>query len=512
MKKKLLVALLTMTMLGTLVTGCGSSSGSDTASTTDSTVSTATSDTQETEKTEETQAVAEDKEVQPTYKTITEGMDWGPAITKVVLEVGENVDESSFDKDTFTVSSERKYKSYDFTTSDYVDEDSVAEREVVDAYVSDDEGNPDSKGTCITIEMAVGPTKSEGSPYSYDMLTSKNGLVETGYLISASAPLKTTAGGELTIIDTVFEGNSGNINVIADDFDLTGKYTDDDTKLTLTYASYVPDTAKEGETPLIIWLHGAGEGGTDPSIALLGNKVVNLETDKIQKYFGDTGAEILAPQTPTMWLDDGTGEYLDTTGSNYKSYYTETLMGLIEQYVSEHPEIDTNRIYIGGCSNGGYMTVNMIIEYPDYFAAAYPVCEAYAVKWLNDDKIEAIKDIPIWLTAAKTDGVVQIYKGSLEDDYKTFDFELDDNGEKIPLDDYSNALYNRLVDAGASNVHFSLFENVVDTTGNYFGEDGTTPYEYNGHWSWIYTLNNECEEEIDGVNTTIFEWLAAQSK
>jgi hypothetical protein len=100
----------------------------------------------------------------------------------------------------------------------------------------------------------------------------------------------------------------------------------------------------------------------------------------------------------------------------------------------------------------------------------------------------------------------------LAEDYKTFNFELDDNGEKIPLDDYSNALYDRLVEAGASNVHYSLFENVVDTTGNYFGEDGKTPYEYMGHWSWIYTLNNECEEEIDGVNTTIFEWLAAQSK
>jgi len=30
-----------------------------------------------------------------------------------------------------------------------------------------------------------------------------------------------------------------------------------------------------------------------------------------------------------------------------------------------------------------------------------------------------------------------------------------------------------------------------------------------GHWSWIYTLNNECVEE-DG--TTIMEWMAAQSK
>lgn len=99
----------------------------------------------------------------------------------------------------------------------------------------------------------------------------------------------------------------------------------------MTYASYVPEGAKEGETPLIIWLHGAGEGGTDPTIAIMGNKVVNLATEEIQQYFGETGAEILAPQTPTMWLDEGDGNYMDPEDATAgKSYYTEALMGLIE--------------------------------------------------------------------------------------------------------------------------------------------------------------------------------------
>lgn len=454
------------------------------------------------------------QEIKPNYRTVTEAMDWGPAITKVILDMQTTVDAAALTNETFKVSSERKYTGLDFTTGQTGDIDSVAEREVTALYVSDESGNPDEEGKYLTIEMKIGPDNVEGSPFNYDFMSGKNTYVETGYLISLAEgeTLATKDGGTLVIQETDASGNTGNINVIADSFDCSGTYTDGDSGIILTYASYVPETAGEGKMPLIIWLHGAGEGGTDPTIAIMGNKVVNLATEEIQQYFGETGAEILAPQTPTMWLDDGEGNYLDPAGTAYRSYYTEALMGLIESYVEEHGEIDTNRIYIGGCSNGGYMTVNMLIEYPDYFAAAYPVCEAYAAGWLDDAKISAIKDIPMWLTAAKTDGTVPIFKGSVGADYVSYNLELDENGEAIPLDDYSNALYQRLTDAGAVNVHYSLFENVVDTTGDYMKADGSGAYEYMGHWSWIYTLNNECVDTVDGAEMTVFEWLSQQSR
>ena len=38
--------------------------------------------------------------------------------------------------------------------------------------------------------------------------------------------------------------------------------------------------------------------------------------------------------------------------------------------------IDTNRIYLGGDSNGGFMTMKMLIRNPGRYAAAFPVCEA----------------------------------------------------------------------------------------------------------------------------------------
>ena len=93
-----------------------------------------------------------------------------------------------------------------------------------------------------------------------------------------------------------------------------------------TWSSYTPEAAKNDgkKNALIIWLHGAGEGGTDPRVALLGNKVVNLATDTVQQYF-DGGAYVLAAQCPTMWMDNGSGQYT----SDGTPKYTAALLSLI---------------------------------------------------------------------------------------------------------------------------------------------------------------------------------------
>ena len=68
-----------------------------------------------------------------------------------------------------------------------------------------------------------------------------------------------------------------------------------DEELTLQYAAYEPESLKNGKkNPLIIWLHGQGEGGTDTDITLLGNEVVALAKDDIQSHFKagkQTGAQ-----------------------------------------------------------------------------------------------------------------------------------------------------------------------------------------------------------------------------
>ncbi len=69
--------------------------------------------------------------------------------------------------------------------------------------------------------------------------------------------------------------------------------------------------------------------------------------------------------------------------------------------------IDTDRIYVVGCSNGGYMTMEMTSVYPDFFAAAVPICgvvqslEPGGPRLLTDAQLAAIRT-PSWLVASPT--------------------------------------------------------------------------------------------------------------
>lgn len=96
--------------------------------------------------------------------------------------------------------------------------------------------------------MKVGPDNTEGSPFNYDFVSGKNTYVDTSYLISVAdgTTLLTEDGAELVVEATDASGNTGNVNPIGDLFDCTGNYTDTESGITLTYASYVPETAPGG--------------------------------------------------------------------------------------------------------------------------------------------------------------------------------------------------------------------------------------------------------------------------
>ncbi len=453
-----------------------------------------------------------------TYTTITEWFDWGPAITKVILNVGVSVDVSTLSTDTFSVSSVRGYNT-DGSAPDSKEKPTFVkteERNVLKVYSSDENGKSQSDGTFLTFEMEVGSEIVAGSPMNYNTSYGFCNFVDTSYIIKLSegAKLKATDGKEIKITPTTKAGYVGNKNMIPDGFDYSGRYTQGD--IELLYASFTPQKElQEGKTPLIVWLHGHSEGGIkDPRTSVYSNYTVNLASEKIQSYFGDTGASLLIPQAPTFWMDyDGSMCYNDTLpDSEGKSYYTEALMGLIKDYVANHPEIDANRIYIGGYSNGGYMTINLITEYPGYFAAAIPACGPFLNEWMTDEKLANIVNTPIWLTHCKTDTTVPIYETVYNNKTNAAEVRLDEDGKEMPIYEHSNAIYDRLVKAGAKDVHYSLLDKVLDTSGRFFKKDTNEPYEYNGHFSWMYVLNNSCKDTIDGKEVTIMEWLAKQSK
>ena len=170
--------------------------------------------------------------------------------------------------------------------------------------------------------------------------------------------------------------------------------------------------------------------------------------------------------------------------------YNVPLMALIRDYVAAHPAIDKDRIYVGGCSNGGYMSLKLMLLHPDYFAAGFISALAYQSQYLSDQQIKRIAHLPIWFVHSA-------------DDQTTLP-----NLTVLPV-------YERLKAAGARNVHLSYYDRVVDITGFFGGED----YRYNGHWSWIYLHANHCRLDRDGSPVrvagrpvSVMEWLSAQSK
>jgi predicted peptidase len=254
--------------------------------------------------------------------------------------------------------------------------------------------------------------------------------------------------------------------------------------LKLNYAYYAPSESA-AKTPLIIWLHGGGEGGRDTSIPLLANRAANYASKEIQHYFGS--AYVLVPQCPGAWMHNEDGE---VTWGRDNDAYNEALMGLITKFVKENPNVDSNRIYVGGCSNGGYMSLKLILLHPDFFAAGFISALAYRSEYLSEQELNRIKHVPIWFIHAKDD-------------------------RTTPPEETVVPVYNRLVDLGADKLQFSFFDHVDDISGEFGGAD----YLYSGHWSWIYSHANKARINSDGRaveslpgQPSLMEWLADQSR
>jgi len=416
------------------------------------------------------------------YYTLTRITDFGPYVTKLILPVPSPVE--SVDPEAFSVYVQRMDEKGELLLlpkSWMAREDKEPSQgyiPVTKAYPSDQSGKPTNNGGYIALEMAYGPLHQLSSCISAP--DGLNVFVKMRYTVTQTRSLD-SADGPLTglVYDYPLGGSCP---------DSAGWLNDASrTQEPLNYGYYIPQTVEPGPRPLLIWLHGAGEGGVDPSVAYMGNKVVALSSPKVQELFG--GAYVLAPQTPTFWLNDGSGEY----GRTGKSMYTKALMACIEDFVSRNGGIDRDRIYIGGDSNGGFMTMRMLIDYPEYFAAAFPVCEALYDATITDANIQDIKDKPIWFTHAKNDPVVKPSE-TVEPTYK------------------------RLLAAGAKNVHFTFWDKITDIHEGFVDQEGK-PFEYIGHFAWIPMLNDDCKVDydgtpvtVDGQEVTLLQWLAKQKK
>jgi predicted peptidase len=114
-----------------------------------------------------------------------------------------------------------------------------------------------------------------------------------------------------------------------------------------------PEAALPGASrPFILFLHGAGEAGTNNTAQVNGN-IDNLLAEAKRR-----GAYLYAPQSTGAWSSA-------TLSANVMTMINRAL-------VEDH--VDANRLYVTGLSNGGGGTWNMLNRYPTRFAAGVPIC------------------------------------------------------------------------------------------------------------------------------------------
>lgn len=431
------------------------------------------------------------------YLMIEHAYDWGPAVDQLVIRLDQPVTAQGLKPEMFTVTNSNTYIQ-------------PTPRVVTKVFLSDVNGKAvdSTSSKYLTLNMMVSPNLNVARALSYRANSGLSVPVKMQYQIKQNNPLYTASGQKLTKISPIQIDPKVKAPQ-AEVFEPEKPFTYQDKHFGTVSMNYTTFSPKNNQKhALVIWLHGAGEGGYDNNqVGLYGTNLVDLATNKFQKYFAG-GFDILVPQAKTYWMDTrkttssnqadigGIGKK-DTTSADalaQHSKYEDALDSLIQSYLTSHPNVDRDRIYIGGCSNGGYLALRMLVKDPSKYSAVFPICEAYLNKNISDQDIQNIKDTPIWFTQSAGDQVI------------------DPEQNAIPT-------YQRLMAAGAKNVHFTLLNGVYDQTGKFNDENGL-PHKYNDHFSWLNVLDDYPATEFDGTQSknsdgsdmTVFSWLATQKK
>lgn len=402
------------------------------------------------------------------YRTVTRLTDYGPFIVKLILDLGCKVGAGDVGPDTFNIHVTRREKTGDILLRK--GQPSKGYQQILRAYPCTEEGEAAPRGQYAALEL---DEERLGKRIEGNVMASR--YIVNEYRVTQLKALPGDVTGQ------VWDTCTGDICP-----QLAGWSNGEST---LKYGYYTPEHEPGQKLPLVVWLHGAGEGGDDPLVAYTGNRVTAWSDPLSQRKLGGA-AWVLVPQCPTVWMDDG----VERLGRSNKSIYTKPLKACIDTFIAEHTDaIDSSRVYLTGISNGGFMTVRMLIDYPGFFAAAAPGCTPFFAENITDEVVDILKSVPVWMTHAKRDELVDPEETSLP-------------------------LYLRLKAAGAENLHLTYWDEVVDPTGRYKDDLGR-PRPYFSHGVWVLLLDDVCRTELDGtrvlhsgVPVTLFEWLGKQRK
>ena len=283
---------------------------------------------------------------------------------------------------------------------------------------------------------------------------------------------------------------------------LNAQFQDGETPNGYDYVWFSPvkDATDQTKYPLLVWLHGR-QSGSYPRAQLERYEFSNWASDEYQARFANAGGCFLfAPRESLSGQNDWEGEMCGT------------LKYTIDSFIAAHAaNIDTNRIYIAGYSTGGSMVWEMLVSYPDFFAAGMPLAALYQPS--DTAQLEALKNTSLWIFTSDNDPYVI---NETADVRPTFEYIAGFAGDKsgLRMTSISEAFFAdgskkteiqwNGKEGPARDAEHYIWEAV---TYDMFMADGVTPYV--------------CATTVDGTGETlqldqpgdgVIRWLSQQSK
>jgi len=164
----------------------------------------------------------------------------------------------------------------------------------------------------------------------------------------------------------------------------TVNFIDAPTLSRLGFLLFVPTAyPSRHDWPVIVFLHGAGESGSDPE------KVALQGPPALVKDNPDFPFVVVSPQ------------------NSARRFSSETMMAAVAHLVNtvaRQLAVDRHRIYLTGVSMGGFGTWSIAAAYPDVFAAIAPICGGGN----PDTMVAPLRGMPIWVWHGANDVVIPV--------------------------------------------------------------------------------------------------------
>jgi predicted peptidase len=152
----------------------------------------------------------------------------------------------------------------------------------------------------------------------------------------------------------------------------------------MPYRLFVPtENDPQKRYPLIVWLHGAGGGGSDNAAQIAGDQVPGTHTWTTPEGQAAHPAFVLVPQTTGAWASSTVPDLSPALAR---------VTAILDSVQREFP-IDSRRVYVLGQSIGGLGAWNLVSNSPERFAAAVILCPVPG----DISRAARAARLPIWI-------------------------------------------------------------------------------------------------------------------